>query len=130
MHRIKNFLRKFLPVSLRTFYKKMYEINSQHTRHEQNLEELRAQHCRESKEIKEILNVLIEASAEIKQSTDFMQQELPVVLKELSSHNNETNKMFCIVCGKWADSFLSFGAKKRENAQCPSCHSLERHRAF
>lgn len=36
--------------------------------------------------------------------------------------------MFCPVCNKSSSRFLEFGAVPRENARCPHCESLERHR--
>ncbi len=37
---------------------------------------------------------------------------------------------YCPICGKEAEEFLPFGLRKRENAKCPNCGSLERHRAL
>jgi len=34
----------------------------------------------------------------------------------------------CPICGSCCESFLPFGEIQRENALCPKCHSLERHR--
>lgn len=34
----------------------------------------------------------------------------------------------CPVCGRHSDAFLAFGRKRRPDAQCPQCGSLERHR--
>lgn len=36
--------------------------------------------------------------------------------------------VFCPICGGHFRRFKSFGAKKRKDAQCPKCLSLERHR--
>lgn len=36
--------------------------------------------------------------------------------------------VFCPVCEKNFITFLPFGVRKRANAQCPGCYSLERHR--
>ena len=36
--------------------------------------------------------------------------------------------VYCAICNKSFLTFLPFGNKKRANAQCPSCNSLERHR--
>lgn len=38
------------------------------------------------------------------------------------------NKMECPVCGRKARKFMPYGVIKRENAMCPHCFSLERHR--
>lgn len=38
------------------------------------------------------------------------------------------NKVECPVCEGTFSTFLPFGVKERENALCPSCLSLERHR--
>lgn len=37
---------------------------------------------------------------------------------------------FCPCCQKSYSRFLSFGLVNRQNAQCPGCGSLERHRAY
>lgn len=37
-------------------------------------------------------------------------------------------KRFCPVCGKYSKRFNEFGRVPRENAQCPHCGALERHR--
>lgn len=36
----------------------------------------------------------------------------------------------CPICGGHFRKFLTFGVKPRQNAQCPGCGSLERHRLF
>ena len=38
-------------------------------------------------------------------------------------------KATCPVCDQTADKFLPFGAKQTPERRCPSCGSLERHRA-
>ena len=38
------------------------------------------------------------------------------------------NKVECTVCGATYEKFLPYGRKGRDNALCPSCLSLERHR--
>lgn len=38
------------------------------------------------------------------------------------------NNVECVCCGHSFICFLPFGYIKRSNAQCPNCHSLERHR--
>ena len=38
------------------------------------------------------------------------------------------NKYACPICGNSADKFMPHGIIKRANAECPYCHSLERHR--
>ena len=35
---------------------------------------------------------------------------------------------YCPICDRDSDRFLPFGLKQREDAQCPNCLSLERHR--
>lgn len=37
-------------------------------------------------------------------------------------------RLQCPICGTWDRQFGSFGLYPRPNAQCPECHSLERHR--
>ena len=44
--------------------------------------------------------------------------------------NIVTTKMFCVACGKESAKFLPSGVDRRPNVKCPSCHSLERHRAL
>lgn len=39
-----------------------------------------------------------------------------------------TATRYCPVCGRGADAFLEFGRKRRPDARCPHCGSLERHR--
>jgi SAM-dependent methyltransferase len=38
------------------------------------------------------------------------------------------SKLECPICNHTASRFISFGNPKRENAKCPNCGSLERHR--
>lgn len=38
------------------------------------------------------------------------------------------NRLFCPICNKEYRCFLPFGAPLRQNALCPGCKSLERHR--
>lgn len=38
------------------------------------------------------------------------------------------NNLFCPCCNRAFRKFLPFGVKQRQNAQCPGCDSLERHR--
>ncbi len=38
------------------------------------------------------------------------------------------NNVYCPCCGSRFKSFAPFGAKRRNNAWCPKCQSLERHR--
>lgn len=38
------------------------------------------------------------------------------------------NNFFCPCCNRAFRKFLPFGVKQRQNAQCPGCDSLERHR--
>lgn len=38
------------------------------------------------------------------------------------------NHFFCPCCNRAFRKFLPFGVKQRQNAQCPGCDSLERHR--
>lgn len=38
------------------------------------------------------------------------------------------DKLECTICGYKGNRFLSYGLVKRENALCPNCLSLERHR--
>ena len=41
---------------------------------------------------------------------------------------NKGNKVACPICSSQFKKFLPYGRKARENALCPSCLSLERHR--
>jgi SAM-dependent methyltransferase len=41
---------------------------------------------------------------------------------------NKSNNIECPICNEKAPQFLPFGVVKRNNALCPKCHSLERHR--
>jgi len=44
-------------------------------------------------------------------------------------HSDSIDKScFCICCNNYFKTFLPFGIVKRENALCPVCDSLERHR--
>lgn len=43
---------------------------------------------------------------------------------------NAAKKLICPCCSYEAESFLPFGLITRENAQCPSCKALERHRLY
>jgi SAM-dependent methyltransferase len=42
--------------------------------------------------------------------------------------NLSNKKVYCVCCDHSFDSFLPFGLIKRNNALCPNCGSLERHR--
>lgn len=42
--------------------------------------------------------------------------------------SQEYTDRFCPVCQNSFDRFLPFGRKHRENARCPNCNTLERHR--
>lgn len=46
---------------------------------------------------------------------------------ELTDYNNADELSFCPICGK-ISIFEPFGENPRENAKCPNCESLERHR--
>ena len=37
---------------------------------------------------------------------------------------------YCVCCDSWYQKFLPYGNIQRENAVCPSCHSLERTRVL
>lgn len=41
---------------------------------------------------------------------------------------SESRRRYCPVCDRFADAFLEFGRKRRPDARCPHCGSLERHR--
>ncbi len=43
-------------------------------------------------------------------------------------HDDAKDRVFCPICGSSFPIFGSVGVKKRENALCHECHSLERHR--
>ena len=51
-----------------------------------------------------------------------------------TSKNNEPknieNEVLCPICGWSGKEFLPFGVIPRNNALCPNCHSLERHRLY
>lgn len=40
----------------------------------------------------------------------------------------EATRRYCPVCDRTAGAFLEFGRKRRADARCPNCGSLERHR--
>lgn len=40
----------------------------------------------------------------------------------------ESRQRYCPVCDRFSGAFLEFGRKKRPDARCPRCGSLERHR--
>lgn len=40
----------------------------------------------------------------------------------------ESRRRYCPVCGRYSGAFLEFGRKRRPDARCPCCGSLERHR--
>ncbi|MCM1989271.1 class I SAM-dependent methyltransferase [Oceanirhabdus seepicola] len=49
--------------------------------------------------------------------------------KIINKYNDEVlTEKYCPLCENDVSSFLPFGLKKRLNAQCPRCFSLERHR--
>ena len=50
---------------------------------------------------------------------------LKALLKDSSTHD----KKICPICNSKLLGFLPFGDPPRENAMCPKCDSLERHRA-
>ena len=50
------------------------------------------------------------------------------LIKKLDRAKNNLFGVRCSVCNQTFEKFLPFGEPKRENAQCPSCKSLERHR--
>ncbi|HMK48644.1 MAG TPA: methyltransferase domain-containing protein, partial [Thermodesulfovibrionales bacterium] len=45
-----------------------------------------------------------------------------------TGHSEHRAEVECPICGGSFDSFLPYGVIKRDNALCPSCGSLERHR--
>jgi SAM-dependent methyltransferase len=47
---------------------------------------------------------------------------------DLPDNNRFNSSFFCPVCESDVQSFLPFGLKQRQNALCPNCSSLERHR--
>lgn len=51
---------------------------------------------------------------------------LETLLEDL--HNNLVQDRFCPICNSQIAAFLPFGEPLRQNAQCPKCGSLERHR--
>ena len=48
--------------------------------------------------------------------------------RQISKVAHWGNKRVCPVCGKHSRVFMKFGYNPRDDAQCPYCHSLERHR--
>ncbi|TKB96066.1 class I SAM-dependent methyltransferase [Pedobacter cryophilus] len=69
--------------------------------------------------IKEILKKVIKTEFRIKIRRNIF---------ELKGLLHKGNKFYCICCNQSFNKFLSFGNEKREDAQCPSCGSLERTR--
>lgn len=53
---------------------------------------------------------------------------LRFITKKLISFSLRGNRFSCPLCEKKFRKFLSYGERKRTNAQCPECGSLERHR--
>lgn len=56
-----------------------------------------------------------------------LQTVSPLVLSILSKFN-KGDAVECPICGNHYKKFLPYGRKARENALCPSCLALERHR--
>ena len=54
----------------------------------------------------------------------FRKKLLQIVRKQVLRGDNN----FCPICGYEALTFLPYGVRKRPNAQCPGCKSLERQR--
>lgn len=55
----------------------------------------------------------------------------PIIRKALRAVQHYTLKgdnTYCPLCEKHFITFLPYGVRKRANAQCPNCQSLERHR--
>jgi len=50
------------------------------------------------------------------------------VLKLAQKYTLRGDNTYCPLCEKSFVTFLPYGVKKRANAQCPNCQSLERHR--
>lgn len=48
--------------------------------------------------------------------------------KEKELRKFEGNNVECVVCGSTFNVFAPYGVTKRDNALCPNCGSLERHR--
>lgn len=57
----------------------------------------------------------------------FLQRVSPLFLKAVALAN-KGDKVICTVCEKGFKKFLPYGRKARENALCPNCLALERHR--
>lgn len=54
-------------------------------------------------------------------------ESMEIMLNDI--HYQITNKKnYCPICNNYVDEFLPFGVVLRENALCPICGSLERHR--
>jgi len=50
------------------------------------------------------------------------------LIEKIISLSLRGNRFYCPLCDKKFHKFLSYGERKRANAQCPECGSLERHR--
>lgn len=60
-----------------------------------------------------------------------MLRSLTIVLKSvIYCARHGISRRFCPICGKSSLWFWAFGIPPREDARCPSCGSLERHRLF
>lgn len=51
-----------------------------------------------------------------------------IVLRGGGVRRAQGDHQICPICGNHAETFLPFGVNRRENALCPHCNSLERHR--
>lgn len=50
------------------------------------------------------------------------------MLKKIVSFLTKSDLLLCPCCNKYSKQFLEFGTIPRQNAQCPNCKALERHR--
>gem|GEM_PF-739730 len=66
------------------------------------------------------------AEFDIEQLNDRLAAYLSPAVK--SEQKKQALPVQCPICGSCCESFLPFGEIQRENALCPKCHSLERHR--
>jgi SAM-dependent methyltransferase len=72
-------------------------------------------------------STLIKFYQKLLKKRSFVFQIAAPFLKRLSVFY-QGNKVFCTCCEGKFRSFLPFGANRRQNAICPGCLSLERHR--